>query len=247
MQDHRGLSELLSTIADAARHEAHRAHVDEQRRIHGERVEARQAERRDKNFFNEDRVLPEIVVGILADFERQHRNGKVHTDNEIKATASLLADLTVAGLVGSLISNDKGRQLIEDIAPEIISGKPTLPDEPPFIKFWAKLNNGLREEGKPEVGYGAAREAFTGGPTPVGALTFIGKKFDGIRAVPSDPQAHIGGTHLGYYGEYREVTEEGTRWHQVLDKHAEKSIVFGTPESALNAALARRDHDHGIS
>ncbi len=105
--------------------------------------------------------------------------------------------------------------------------------EPPFIAFWRKLNEGLTAAGKSEAVYGDAKRAFLGGPTPVGALTFVGKEWDGIRAVPAPK--HEG--RARYFGEHREVRGDGTVWHRVLHlSDADQPVSFGTPENALAAA-----------
>lgn len=108
---------------------------------------------------------------------------------------------------------------------------------PPFFNFWQTLNAKRVAAGGVEVGYGEARELFAGGPTPHGALTFIGKEFEGLRAVPVDPV----GDKPAYHGEYREVTgDKGTVWHKVLNND-QLPIVYTTPEHAINAAIWHRD------
>ncbi len=107
--------------------------------------------------------------------------------------------------------------------------------QPPFIQFWERLNGGLLAAGKPEAGYGQAREAFLGGKTPVGSLTFVGKEWDGLRAVPAEPVKYLGGTRPVYHGEHREVTGHGTLWHKVIND-TDEPIVYKLPEAALTAA-----------
>lgn len=108
-------------------------------------------------------------------------------------------------------------------------------DEPPFFEFWKKLNAKRAEEGRPEAHYKDARELFSGGPVPVGAITFVGKEWDGIRSVPATPVKELGGTRPAYHGEYRTVDQDGTEWHKVLNKH-DMPIAYALPEAALIAA-----------
>lgn len=105
-------------------------------------------------------------------------------------------------------------------------------DSDPFTKFWAKLNAERERDGKPEALYKEADEAFMGGPTPKGALTFVGKKWDGLRAVPAEK---------AYYGEFREVVRTGeTVWWRVHDKFGARS--YAAVEDALEAALEAKHH-----
>lgn len=133
------------------------------------------------------------------------------------------------------------------------SGRPKEPEhqerihsaidaQPPFLKFWQRLNDNLKENGYPEANYGAARAAFNGGATPIGSMTFIGKQWDGLRAVPAELVKYLGGHRPAYHGEYRVVTEGGTKWHKVVNSH-DKPITYSIPEAALTAAeQAKKDH-----
>jgi len=112
--------------------------------------------------------------------------------------------------------------------------------EPPFLAFWQRLNDGLREAGRPEAAYGDAKRAFLGGPTPIGAMTFIGKEWDGVRAVPAAPVNSLGGVRPAYHGEHRRVTDHGTIWNKVTNKH-DLPIAYALPEAALIAARDRRN------
>jgi len=151
-----------------------------------------------------------------------------------KKIAATLAATVVEGLDRTLAD----RSRLNDKSDRVARGEPlgmegilsAIDAEPPFLKFWQKLNDERAARGEPEAGYKTAREAFTGGPTPAGALTFIGKKWDGLRAVPAG---------MNYYGEFRQVTEDGTVWHVVSDKSGPR--VYMTPEAALDgAAIAKR-------
>jgi hypothetical protein len=97
----------------------------------------------------------------------------------------------------------------------------------PFMEFWLELN----EQRGTEVRYGEARALFNGGPTPAGALTFV-EKGDGFRAIPAPPVE----SKEAWYGEYREITGKGTKWHRVTNQ-AGDPIVYTTPTYALNAAV----------
>lgn len=107
---------------------------------------------------------------------------------------------------------------------------------PPFLKFWHQLNAERSARCEDEATYKEAREAFQGGPTPDGALTFIGKKWDGLRAVP------VGAVQgrPTYHGEFRQVTDNGTIWRTV---HSQSGpIAYATPEAALGGALLAKAH-----
>lgn len=107
----------------------------------------------------------------------------------------------------------------------------------PFMVFWQGLINARGAD----VGYPEARALFEGGPTPVGALTFIGREFEGLRAIPADPDEYLGGKRPAYHGEYREVTVKGVIWHKVRN-NSQLPIVYSTVEAALKAAMVYRDH-----
>jgi hypothetical protein len=112
-------------------------------------------------------------------------------------------------------------------------------NQPPFFRFWKKLNAGLAAAGKPDTDHRTAMTAFEGGPTPVGALTFIGKQWDGIRAVPT-------GYANGYNGEFRQVTEDGTIWRMVHSHTGPRE--FTSAEGALYSARQAKKHseDHFV-
>lgn len=112
--------------------------------------------------------------------------------------------------------------------------------EPPFVKFWQKFNDEREARGEGEARYSEAKAAFLGGATPTGALTFVGKDWDGLRAVPAKPVKHLGGQRPAYHGEYREVTDNGTVWHKVTNELG-LPIAYGLPEAALVNAKERRD------
>lgn len=114
--------------------------------------------------------------------------------------------------------------------------------KPPFLTFWQNLNAERAARAEPEAGYGLAKEAFNGGPTPVGALTFIGKDFDGLRAVPSHP---VQGKK-SYHGEFRQTAGDGsTVWRAVASQAG--LIEYTTPEAALSGARHARIHSEHIS
>lgn len=179
-----------------------------QRQAHGERVEARQ-ERGDP------------FVG----FDQAHRGSLAHKRR-------VMDDLFFGALILGLLASNP----VEPDHQERIHS--AIDAQPPFFKFWQKLNAKLLEMGKSEAGYGDAKIAFMGGVTPLGAITFIGKEWDGLRAVPSEPVTRLGGNRPFYHGEYREVTELGTVWHKVSGNNG-APIKFALPEAALVAA---KDH-----
>lgn len=182
-----------------------RARRRDQQRFHGERVDARQAQRNGEDAARTATIQKAEVVKKL---------------DELLFTAILLDILASAGP-----DEPEPQERID----------PIDNNEPPFFKFWAKLNAGLIASGKSEAGYRQAREAFSGGTTPVGALTFIGKQWDGLRAVPAKPVTELGGVRPAYHGEYRIVSDEGTCWHKVVNDD-EGPIVYKIPEAAITAA-----------
>lgn len=107
---------------------------------------------------------------------------------------------------------------------------------PPFMRFWKRLNSERVAAGEADVDYKTAHEAFDGGATPVGAMTFIGKQWNGLRAVPSVPVTVLGGTRPNYHAEYRVVSEnDGTQWFKVRDD-AGNIRLYEIPEAAITAA-----------
>lgn len=185
----------------------------------------------------------------------EHFGARDHRDHEAKAHASgyvpgrggygeTFASLREASRRGTETINDiLFTALLLDVLASAEVKEPehqerihsALDAEPPFFKFWQRLNDALAANGKPEAGYADAKRAFTGGATPVGALTFIGKEWDGLRAVPAEPVKYLGGTRPVYHGEHREVTGNGTVWHKVRDDNG-LPIAYKLPEAALVAA-----------
>lgn len=161
---------------------------------------------------------------------RHERAGKAALVKNLDDTffTLLLLDLLAAGAR----TQPKHEERIE-------SAIDVQPDTP-FFAFWKRLNAELTERGKPEAGYQTARQAFNGGATPIGALTFIGKDFEGLRAVPAQPVAYLGGTRPSYHGEIREVSEAGTKWSKVVNSHGDP-ILYTIPEAALTAARELRN------
>lgn len=105
----------------------------------------------------------------------------------------------------------------------------------PLMKFWDKLNRQRLNAGRPEALYKEAREIFNGGPTPVGALTFVGE--DGVRAVPAKPY----GSQRAYHGEFSELSVDGcTIWRTVHSQSG--AISYLTPEAALRQAKHAKRH-----
>lgn len=164
--------------------------------------------------------------------------------------AAQAADLFFAALLLDIVAHAKaetektGKPAPEPEHQERVHS--AIDGAPPFIAFWEKLNDRLTGQGLPEANYGTARKAFKGGDTPIGSLTFIGKQWDGLRAVPAEPVEYLGGKRPAYHGEYRVVgADEGVVWHKVLNKH-ELPIAYAIPEAALTAAeQARKGEDHG--
>lgn len=107
-------------------------------------------------------------------------------------------------------------------------------DLPPFLNFWSSLNARRERAGLPEARYKEAKTLFEGGETPLGAMTFVGKQWDGLRAVPAKPVTYLGGTRPSYHGQHREITGTGTLWHTVTGPSG--PILYTCPEAALVAA-----------
>jgi hypothetical protein len=191
-----------------------------------------------------DRLAQDVTAQLLVDIGVPAPGSKAHAALD---PASKAADLFFAALLLDIVA-----QATEQAK---ASGKPTpepehqervhsaIDGEPPFIQFWFKLNEGLAEQGLPEATYGVARKAFGGGDTPIGSLTFIGKQWDGLRAVPATPVEYLGGKRPAYHGEYRTVgADEGVVWRKVLNKHDEP-IAYQIPEAAITAAEhARKEY-----
>lgn len=157
-------------------------------RFHGERVEARQAER------NPD---------IFNDLDRSHRASRGD-----RVVADLLATLVIGAAIDEALGG--GRRTPRFAGMDgILSAIDQAPDSP-FMNFWQKLNNEYDAQGADELLYREAKLAYAGGKTPDGTLTFVGR--DDIRAVP------VTGTHsyfgefkqLGEYG--------NTVWRVVADR-----------------------------
>ena len=109
--------------------------------------------------------------------------------------------------------------------------------KPDFIAFWAKLNEQRADRGEGEALYREAKLAFSGGETPVGSLTFIGKEWDGLRAIPAtSPHGKT------YHGEFRSVAPDGNSIWNVVSNTTELPIAYATAEAALNGARHARIH-----
>jgi len=210
--------------------------AQETQRLHGERVEARQAERADTRFFDPGPRAknPDPTIDKLEELYEEitgrpspSKIAAAKRAGDILFTALLLDILASAKKETEAGGRPKEPEPQERIEP-IVDNK-----EPPFFNFWNKLNSELTAKGLPEAGYKQARDAFSGGKTPDGALTFIGSDWEGVRAVPAT--SHRSGQATSYHGEFREVSDNGTFWHVVANKHS-KSIAYETAEYALKAA-----------
>lgn len=190
-------------------------------RFHGERVEARHAER---NF------------DPLNDLDRSHRAA-----HQGRAAAAGF----VAALVIEAALDEAARRSGHRTAPPRFHGMDgilsaiDLASGSPLMRFWRHLNAERAEQGLDEANYGEAKRAFEGGPTPEGALTLVGR--DDIRAVPV-PGSRASGPYGTYYGEFKQTGDHGnTIWRVAADKHG-KSIAYGTAEAALRGATIGKHH-----
>jgi hypothetical protein len=195
---------------------------------------------------------PKAAADTTTDFIRQMLEGgpvkrPSPIDKKAEAAEAVLGLFALAALLDTLgvpAPGSKPRTLadrspLNDKSDRVARGEhlgmegilSAIDAEPPFLKFWQRLNDERAARGEPEAGYKTARDAFNGGPTPAGALTFIGKKWDGLRAVPAGSN---------YHGEFRQVTEDGTVWHVVSDSFGPR--VYTTPEAALGAADTAKRH-----
>jgi hypothetical protein len=225
----RGLEEIkylnenpsAARLDDAVFAPRDRGHSNDAQRYHGERVDARQGQ-------------------THADLKRE---GAFKTRHPLDLPEGLITELVIGAALESIIFGP--RTLADRTAEHKAAGyTPGVQDRihsaidvlPPFLKFWERLNAERAKLGQEEAFYKDAKEAFNGGPTPDGALTFIGKKWDGVRAVPaSDVQSR-----KAYHGEFREVTDNGTVWRVVANTYG--SISYATPEAALGGALLAKVH-----
>jgi hypothetical protein len=157
-----------------------------------------------------------LVAGLFADF-----------------LGGLIVDQAINNLARSLTAGHKAAGYHPGVQDRVHSA---IDAEPPFLKFWLRLNEERAARGEGEAFYKEAKEAFLGGPTPVGALTFVGKEWDGVRAVPM--KAYEG--RKSYRGEFRQVSDNGTVWRTVHSSSGE--IAYASPEAALAGALTAKNH-----
>lgn len=164
--------------------------------------------------------------------------------DEAKKLATVLAVMAVSSLDRAVTKIDKtlaDRSRLNDKGDRArhlgMEGIHSAIDaQPPFLKFWQKLNDERDAKNLGEASYGEAKQAFTGGPTPVGALTFVGKDWDGLRAIPAtSPHGRT------YHGEFRQTLIDGSSvWRLVASQSG--TIAYATPEAALNGARHARIH-----
>ncbi len=217
----------------------------ETQRLHGERVEARQRQ-------NDERPATGHS-DPLSDLDRSHR---ASTKSDL-ALRLILNDLIggnpngaaakTVDLIGSLLVEDAVNKTVRTLAdrPRVPSNflgmdgiHSAIDADLPFLTFWAKLNDERAARGEGEARYREAKEAFNGGATPSGALTFIGKDWDGTRAIPAAPVAG----HKAYRGEFRQKTKDGNTVWRVVANNTDGPISYGTPEAALEGARRAKSH-----
>lgn len=157
-----------------------------------------------------------------------------------KSLVKMLDDLFFTALLHDLCAEAERNGKKEPAQMERIESAIDVQPDTPFFRFWRKLNASLATARLPAADYGTAKSAFRGDDTPIGAMAFIGKQWDGLRAVPSEPVAFLGGKRPAYHGEYRIIDDDGTRWHKVTDRHGQP-IAYGIPEAAITAADSTRD------
>jgi hypothetical protein len=230
----------------------HHPDPKEVQRKHGERVEARQAERAWDGSSSHARVLKTgaeaaAIEALLKNLglTAGKRTLADRSEEQAKRKALQALDgLFFAALLDDLVSSGRPKAL-RHLGMEGIHS--AIDAQPPFLKFWGKLNDHRAEQGLDELRYNEAKELFLGGKTPVGALTFIGKEWDGVRAIPGqnyDGLRAIPGQNYdglrAYTGQFRETQSNGSViWRPV---HNSSGVVsYASPEAALEgAARAKR-------
>lgn len=225
----RGLEEIIASNNDPAAH--HRSREPQ----HGRHFEGADTNRPFESNLADKRRRDQAFHGERVE-ARQRINGQPFNDQKPSkgdaAVAGILADLAVGAIIDSILGGPR-------VAPRHLGLEgihSAIDAEPPFLKFWQKLNDHRAEQGLDEAGYGEAKSAFLGGKTPLGSLTFIGKEWDGVRAVPT--KAYEG--RKSYRGEFRQVSDNGTVWRTVHSSSGE--IAYASPEAALAGALTAKNH-----
>lgn len=229
----------LTTLLNKEDSTMHRT-PEQTQKEHGARVEARQRQNDPRPSIFHD-LMPDYAQYVREVSSLPELRGKAPSYNDwdkarklrrVDAVEQIFALLALDALIHDITRTPPEAQ--ERIQPGIDSA------EPPFLAFWQDLNAKLEAAGRPEAGYKEARTAFGGGATPLGAMTFIGKEWDGLRAVPAKPVTYLGGTRPSYHGEHREITGKGTVWHKVTNG-ADLPILYTCPEAALVAAKAAKE------
>jgi hypothetical protein len=232
----RGLEEIIASNADPEAY--HRGREPQ----HGRHVESTDTNRSFESNLADMRRRNQAFHGERVEARQQQNDGgRPQVSKGDIFVAGVLADLALDAIIENIFAPPPPRPRAPRPHVGMEGIHSAIDAEPPFLKFWAKLNAKNENDGLPEVFYKEAKEAFLGGPTPLGAMTFVGKDWDGVRAVPSKPVEQLGGIRPAYQGEYRTVTaDDGTVWRKVTDRN-DLPIAYGLPEAALIAAKARRD------
>lgn len=166
---------------------------------------------------SEIRKLNAVAEGKLKPMENIYGGRVTNPPHTPRTLADRVAEQKAAGFTPGVGHQDR----IESAIDQTINS--------PFMKFWQNHN-----DTKGEIAYGEARKLFGGGPTPEGAL-IRADKGDGLRAIPGS--AFSG--RPTWYGQFREVTGEGTKWHTVVNAD-ERPIIYTDPSFALDAAEHER-------
>jgi hypothetical protein len=176
---------------------------------------------------------------VAEDFLRKLQG--LPTRREEKRAEALLGLLLLDALAAKDTKIDASKLDGRETGDETGGIKPTDGDETvgvkagplsPFEAFWSKRQT---------LNYGQAKRLFSGGETPIGAITFIGKEWDGIRAVPAKPVEYLGGQRPIYHGEFRIENSDGSlTWFKVLSTTNGEPLSYPIPEAALTAARDRK-------
>jgi hypothetical protein len=163
-----------------------------------------------------------ILASILSDRARSPREG---SDGVL---ASILSDRSREGSFGT-----KGDAVLAAILTDLVMGaaiKSILFSPGPACLDEDEPEADAAAEDDPEDD--PEDEVEAAAPAPVGSLTFIGKDFEDLRAIPAP--LHDG--HRAYHGEFR----HGSVWRTVHSSGG--AISYASPEAAIFGARNAKNH-----
>jgi hypothetical protein len=180
---------------------------------------------------NENPHEPRLDDTMFGGRHRDHDRAKINGSQEESADEAEHAEIDINDIFAGLLIAGMGGSALSILRQK--AKRDTL--NSPLMKFWDKLNRQRLNAGRPEALYKEAREIFNGGPTPAGALTFVGD--DGIRAIPATPY----GGRAAYHGEFREDLADGSTMWRTVHSHS-GAICYTTAEAALKGAKLAQCH-----